>query len=44
MKTFALVIVTLALTSCSVSSTYNSASQNFDFNGSIIIPVEKVKK
>lgn len=44
MKTLALVIVALALTSCSVSGTYNSASQNFDFNSSIIIPVEKVKK
>lgn len=44
MKTFALVIVTLALASCTFSGTYNSDSQNFDFNSSIIIPVEKVKK
>lgn len=44
MKTFALVIATLALTSCSISGTYNSASQNFDFNGSVIIPVENIKK
>lgn len=44
MKTLALVIATLALTSCSISGTYNSASQNFDFSGSIIIPVEPVKK
>lgn len=44
MKTFALVITALALTSCSISGTYNSASQNFDFNGSIIIPVEEIKK
>lgn len=44
MKTIALTITALALTSCTMSGTYTSATQNFDFNTSIIIPVEDYKK
>lgn len=44
MKTIALIITALGLTSCTMSGTYTSDSQNFDFNTSIIIPVEECKK
>lgn len=44
MKTIALIITALALTSCTMSGTYTSATQNFDFNTSIVIPVEDYKK
>lgn len=44
MKTAALIITALALTSCTMSGTYTSASQNFDFNTSIVIPVVDYKK
>lgn len=44
MKTIALIFTVLALTSCTISGTYTSATQNFDFNTSIVIPVENYKK
>lgn len=44
MKTIALIFTALALTSCTMSGAYTSASQNFNFNTSIVIPVEDCKK
>lgn len=44
MKTIALIFTALALTSCTMSGTYTSATQNFDFNTSIIVSVEDYKK
>ena len=45
MKTFALIATALVLTSCTFSGTYHSATgQNFNFDTSIVIPVEECKK
>ena len=44
MKTIALIITAFALASCTVSGSYTSATQNFDFNTAIVIPVENCKK
>ncbi len=45
MKTFVLIITALVLTSCTFSGTYYSATgQKFDFDTSIVIPVENYKK
>jgi hypothetical protein len=45
MKTFALIVAALALTSCTFKGTYHSATgQKFDFDTSIVIPVEEYKK
>ena len=44
MKTFALIATALALTSCTFSGKYTSATQNFDWTTSIVIPVEECKK
>lgn len=44
MKTIALIITAFALASCTVSGSYTSATQNFDFNTAIVIPVEDCKK
>lgn len=45
MKTFALIVTALVLTSCTFKGTYHSATgQKFDFDTSIIIPVEEYKK
>jgi hypothetical protein len=45
MKTFALIIAAFVLTSCTFSGSYHSAAgQKFDFDTTIIIPVEECKK
>lgn len=45
MKTFALIVTALVLASCTFSGTYHSATgQNFNFDTSIVIPVEEYKK
>lgn len=44
MKKISLIIAALVLTSCTMTGKYTSTSQNFDFSGSIIIPVENCKK
>ena len=44
MKTFALIATALILTSCTISGTYTSPAQTFDFDTTLIIPVEKYKK
>ena len=44
MKTFALIVTALVLTSCTFSGKYTSATQNFDFTTSVVIPVEEYKK
>ena len=52
MKTFILTLSTLALASCSFSGAYKTASQQFDFAGTIgkenenvyVIPVEEESK
>lgn len=45
MKTFALIVIALVLTSCTFSGAYHSATgQNFNFDTSIVIPVEEYKK
>lgn len=44
MKAIILITTALALTSCSMSGSYTSTNQNFDFNSSIVIPVKAYKK
>ena len=45
MKTITLILTALVLTSCTFKGTYHSASgQKFDFDTTIIIPVEDCKK
>jgi hypothetical protein len=45
MKTVALIVTALVLTSCTFKGTYHSATgQKFDFDTSIVIPVEEYKK
>lgn len=46
MKTFALIATALVLASCTFSGSYHSAAagQKFDFDTTIIIPVEECKK
>lgn len=45
MKTVTLIIAALTLTSCTLTGTYiSSTGQQFDFDTSIVIPVEDYKK
>lgn len=44
MKKIAVIVSFLALASCTFSGKYTSASQNFDWTTTIIIPVEDAKK
>lgn len=45
MKTFALIATALVLTSCTFRGSYHSVTgQKFDFDTSIVIPVEEYKK
>lgn len=45
MKTITLIFAALALNSCTFSGTYHSATgQKFNFDTTIIIPVEDCKK
>lgn len=44
MKAIILIPLAFILASCTVTGSYNSASQNFDFNTSIVLPVEDYKK
>lgn len=44
MKKIALIISFLTLASCTFNGKYASNSQNFDWSGTIVIPVEEFKK